>query len=55
MELQVYVSRSRRPMGSMLLSTVLAAVPIVVLLGAIGILEIKAHPSPPYSVWSRPS
>src|SRR3954471_13381818 len=31
------------PTGSMLLSTILAAVPIVVLLGAIGILEIKAH------------
>src|SRR5215213_8320603 len=31
------------PMGSMLLSTILAAIPIVVLLGAIGIFEIKAH------------
>ncbi len=31
------------PTGSMVLSTLLAAVPIVVLLGAIGILEIKAH------------
>ncbi len=31
------------PTGSMLLSTILAAVPIMVLLGAIGILEIKAH------------
>ena len=31
------------PTGSMVLSTIVAAVPIVVLLGAIGILEIKAH------------
>jgi lactate permease len=31
------------PTGSMLLSTIVAAVPIVVLLGAIGIFEIKAH------------
>ena len=31
------------PTGSMLFSTVLAAVPIVVLLGAIGIFEIRAH------------
>ncbi|MFO1047943.1 MAG: L-lactate permease [Geminicoccaceae bacterium] len=31
------------PTGSMVLSTLIAAVPIVVLLGAIGILEIKAH------------
>ena len=31
------------PMGSILLSTILAAIPIIVLLGAIGIFEIKAH------------
>ena len=31
------------PFGSMLLSTSLAAVPVVVLLGAIGIFEIRAH------------
>lgn len=31
------------PAGSMLWSTLLAAIPIVVLLGAIGIFEIKAH------------
>ena len=31
------------PMGSMLLSTLLAAVPVVVLLGAIGIFEMRAH------------
>ncbi len=31
------------PVGSMLWSTLLAAIPIVVLLGAIGIFEIKAH------------
>lgn len=31
------------PTGSMVLSTIIAAVPIVVLLGAIGIFEIKAH------------
>ncbi|UFN48080.1 L-lactate permease [Roseomonas sp. OT10] len=33
------------PMGSMLLSTLLAAVPIVVLLGCIGLLGISAHVS----------
>ena len=42
MEPQVW-SQVYDPTGSMLLSTILAAVPIVVLLGAIGILEIKAH------------
>ena len=42
MDAQVW-SQIYDPMGSMLLSTILAAVPIVVLLGAIGILEIKAH------------
>ncbi|HEX2839668.1 L-lactate permease [Hyphomicrobium sp.] len=31
------------PFGSMLLSTAVAAIPVVVLLGAIGILEIRAH------------
>jgi lactate permease len=31
------------PVGSMLWSTLLAAIPIVILLGAIGIFEIKAH------------
>src|SRR5215217_3179186 len=31
------------PLGNMWLSTLLAAVPIVVLLGAIGLLEIRAH------------
>jgi lactate permease len=31
------------PTGSMLASTILAAIPIVVLLGAIGIFEVKAH------------
>ena len=31
------------PTGSMLFSTILAAVPVLVLLGAIGIFEIKAH------------
>ena len=31
------------PYGSMLLSTGLAALPVIVLLGAIGIFEIKAH------------
>ncbi|MET3352622.1 L-lactate permease [Xanthobacter autotrophicus] len=31
------------PMGSMLLSTLLAAIPVVVLLGAIGIFEMRAH------------
>jgi lactate permease len=31
------------PAGSMLWSTLLAAIPIVILLGAIGIFEIKAH------------
>ncbi|MCG5233696.1 L-lactate permease [Xanthobacter oligotrophicus] len=31
------------PMGSMLLSTLLAAVPVVVLLGAIGIFEMRTH------------
>src|SRR3954454_7519182 len=36
-------SQAYDPTGSMLLSTILAAVPIVVLLGAIGIFEIKAH------------
>src|SRR5215213_7989761 len=42
MEPQVW-SQVYDPTGSMVLSTILAAVPIVVLLGAIGILEIKAH------------
>src|SRR5919199_2943913 len=31
------------PFGSMLISTALAALPVIVLLGALGILEIKAH------------
>ncbi len=31
------------PTGSMLLSTILAALPVIVLLGAIGIFEMKAH------------
>ena len=31
------------PFGSMLLSTLLAALPVFVLLGAIGIFEIRAH------------
>src|SRR4051794_26575066 len=42
MDAQVW-SQAYDPTGSMLLSTILAAVPIVVLLGAIGIFEIKAH------------
>ena len=31
------------PFGSMLLSTLLAALPVIVLLGAIGIFEMRAH------------
>jgi len=31
------------PMGSLMLSTILAALPVVILLGAIGIFEMKAH------------
>ena len=31
------------PAGSALLSTILAAIPVIVLLGAIGIFEVKAH------------
>lgn len=31
------------PFGSMVISTAVAAIPVVVLLGAIGVLEIKAH------------
>jgi lactate permease len=31
------------PFGSLLLSTFLAAVPVIVLLGAIGVFEVKAH------------
>src|SRR3954463_1757673 len=31
------------PTGSLLLSTILAALPVIVLLGAIGIFEMKAH------------
>ena len=31
------------PTGNMLLSTILAALPVIVLLGAIGIFEMKAH------------
>ena len=31
------------PLGSIWLSTLLAALPVLVLLGAIGIFEIKAH------------
>ena len=31
------------PFGSMLLSTLAAAIPVIVLLGAIGIFEIRAH------------
>lgn len=42
MEPQVW-SQVYDPTGSMVLSTLLAAIPIVVLLGAIGIFEIKAH------------
>jgi lactate permease len=36
-------SQAYDPFGSMLLSTVVAAVPVVVLLGAIGIFEVRAH------------
>ena len=31
------------PMGSMVLSTLLAAIPVVVMLGALGFFHIKAH------------
>lgn len=31
------------PFGNMIISTILAAIPVIVLLGAIGIFEIKAH------------
>jgi lactate permease len=31
------------PAGSALVSTILAAIPVIVLLGAIGIFEVKAH------------
>lgn len=31
------------PFGSILLSTIAAAIPVIVLLGAIGIFEIRAH------------
>jgi lactate permease len=36
-------SQGYDPFGSMVLSTVVAAIPVVVLLGAIGILEVRAH------------
>ncbi len=36
-------SQVYNPFGSMLLSTLAAAVPVIVLLGAIGIFEIRAH------------
>ncbi len=42
METQVW-AQIYDPTGSMLLSTILAAIPVVVLLGAIGIFEMKAH------------
>jgi lactate permease len=42
MEPQIW-SQVYNPTGSALGSTVLAAVPVIVLLGAIGILELKAH------------
>ena len=42
MDQQVW-SQVYNPTGSMVLSTALAAVPIVVLLGALGILEMRAH------------
>ncbi|MEK0081911.1 L-lactate permease [Benzoatithermus flavus] len=42
MEPQVW-AQVYNPTGSMVLSTIVAAIPVVVLLGAIGILEIKAH------------
>ena len=42
MDQQVW-SQVYNPTGSMVLSTALAAVPIVVLLGTLGILEMRAH------------
>jgi lactate permease len=36
-------SQGYDPFGSMVISTAVAAIPVVVLLGAIGILEIRAH------------
>ena len=36
-------SQNLHPTGNMLLSTILAALPVIVLLGAIGIFEMKAH------------
>jgi lactate permease len=36
-------SQGYDPFGSMVLSTAVAAIPVVVLLGAIGILEVRAH------------
>ena len=37
------------PMNNMWFSTLLAAIPIVVLLGAIGLFEMKAHMPPPWA------
>ena len=36
-------SQGYDPFSSMVLSTAVAAIPVVVLLGAIGILEVRAH------------
>ena len=36
-------SQVYNPFGSMVLSSIAAAVPVIVLLGAIGIFEIRAH------------
>lgn len=36
-------SQAYDPYGNMLISTLLASIPVIVLLGAIGILEMKAH------------
>jgi lactate permease len=42
MEPQIW-SQVYNPTGSVLASTILAAIPVIVLLGAIGIFEVKAH------------
>jgi lactate permease len=42
MEPQIW-SQVYNPAGSALVSTILAAIPVIVLLGAIGIFEVKAH------------
>ncbi len=42
MEPQIW-SQVYNPTGSALVSTILAAMPVIVLLGAIGIFELKAH------------